>query len=47
VYKYVLRMFGIAYHLPLVLGGKLGFDALYLAAVFFLGHVTAWVWGAR
>jgi hypothetical protein len=47
VYEYVLRMFGTAYHLPLVLAGKMGFDALYLAAVFFLGHVTAWVWGAR
>jgi integrase/recombinase XerC len=44
VYEYALRMFGSAYHLPSVLGGKLGFDALYLAAVFFHGHVTAWMW---
>lgn len=47
VYEYVLRMFGSAYHLPLVLGAKMGFDGLYLTAVFFLGHVTAWAFGVR
>jgi hypothetical protein len=41
VYLFVLHMIANAYHLPLVVGGKHGFDALYLTAPFFFGHVTA------
>jgi hypothetical protein len=47
VYEYVLRMFGNAYHLPFVLGAKVGLDALYLTGAFIFGHVSAWVWGVR
>jgi hypothetical protein len=47
VYEYVLRMYGSAYRLPLVVDGKVGCDLLYLTGAFLFGHVLAWVWGVE
>jgi hypothetical protein len=43
---YGLRYFAHGvYHVPLIIGAKLGFDCLYLTGAYIFGVAAGWFWG--